>query len=246
MGGGVRQLNGVVYLGLFSYLPCVCYMYKKRKPLVLGMRIKDIEELESMGYVLMDDEEFSLENNILELLEERNVVPSAFADLIGTSRQSLNSILHQKTKPSVDFALRVAYALELPVESIFYIKKSSWVKQVKEYKDSAIFLHTKDLRIVGIREKNVEQGQHDAEHWNRETGEFLTKKEYNSLYKEYTEEHILEKQKAVLEKYQELTRNEVISTVSQEIKNEMEYNYPKLYKKIGIRFEPVRISELRS
>lgn len=222
------------------------YMYKERKPLVLGMKIKDIEELEAMGYVLMDDEEFSLENNILELLEERNIVPSAFADLIGTSRQSLNSILHQKTKPSVDFALRVAYALDLPVESIFYIKKSSWVKQVKEYKDSAVFLQTKDLRIIGIREKNIEQSRHNAEYWNRETGELLTKNEYNSLYKDYTDEHLLEKQEIISEKYKELTRNEIVSMVSHEIKSEVEDSNPKLYKKIGIRFEPVQIAEMRN
>lgn len=220
-------------------------MYKERAPLVLGMRIKDVQELEAMGYVLMDDEEFSLENNILELLEERGIVPSAFADLIGTSRQSLNSILHQKTKPSVDFALRVAYALELPVESIFYIKKSSWVRQVKEYKDSAIFLQTKDLKIVGIREKNKEQNNNNAEYWDRKTGDLLTKKEYNSLYKEYAEKHVEKKQAIIAAKQKELTRNEIVSMASQEIKSELEHKYPKLYKKIGIRFEPAKIVDMR-
>lgn len=220
-------------------------MNKQREPLVLGMKIRDAEELEAMGYVLMDDEEFSLENNILELLEERNISPSAFADLVGTSRQSLNAILHQKTKPSVDFALRVAYALDLPVESIFYIKKSSWLKQVKEYKDSAVFLQTKDLKIIGIREKNKEQNHTNAEYWDRETGDLLTKKEYNLLYKEYADAHTEEKQEIIAEKYHELTRNEIVSMASQEVKAEIEHKYPKLYKKIGIRFEPMKISDLK-
>lgn len=58
-------------------------------------------------------------NRVRQVREERNLTQSALAEAASIARQSLGAIESGKADPSVSVALRIARALEVPVEELF-------------------------------------------------------------------------------------------------------------------------------
>lgn len=51
----------------------------------------------------------------------KDLTQSALADLIGTTRKSINAIEMERMVPSTLLALKLARALDTPVEQLFYL-----------------------------------------------------------------------------------------------------------------------------
>ena len=62
-----------------------------------------------------------LANRLKVLRAENNLTQSALADLIGTTRKSINAIEMERMVPSTLLALKLARALNAPVEQLFYL-----------------------------------------------------------------------------------------------------------------------------
>jgi putative transcriptional regulator len=60
-----------------------------------------------------------LSNRLRELRAERDLTQAALAELVGVSRKTINTIENGVFVPSTVLALKLARALELPVESLF-------------------------------------------------------------------------------------------------------------------------------
>lgn len=60
-----------------------------------------------------------LSNRLRELRAERDLTQAALAELVGVSRKTINTIENGVFVPSTVLALKLALALELPVESLF-------------------------------------------------------------------------------------------------------------------------------
>ena len=60
-----------------------------------------------------------LENRVRELREARNLTQAQLADLIGTSRKTVNTVERAVFVPSTVIALKLARALGEPVERLF-------------------------------------------------------------------------------------------------------------------------------
>ena len=60
-----------------------------------------------------------LENRVRELREARNLTQAQLADLIGTSRKTVNTVENAVFVPSTVIALKLARALGEPVERLF-------------------------------------------------------------------------------------------------------------------------------
>ncbi|HEY8587846.1 MAG TPA: helix-turn-helix domain-containing protein [Rhodanobacter sp.] len=63
-----------------------------------------------------------LANRLKILRAEKNLTQSALADLIGTTRKSINAIEMERMVPSTLLALKLARALETPVEQLFHLE----------------------------------------------------------------------------------------------------------------------------
>jgi putative transcriptional regulator len=61
-------------------------------------------------------------NKLRELREERGLTQERLAELVGLSRQSIISLERGRFLPSVETALRLSAALDVPLESIFWLK----------------------------------------------------------------------------------------------------------------------------
>ncbi|EIM00433.1 helix-turn-helix domain-containing protein [Rhodanobacter denitrificans] len=64
-----------------------------------------------------------LANRLKILRAEKDLTQNALADLIGTTRKSINAIEMERMVPSTLLALKLARALDTPVEQLFFLTK---------------------------------------------------------------------------------------------------------------------------
>ena len=62
-----------------------------------------------------------LANRLRELRAERGLTQAALAEAVGVSRKTINTVENGVFTPSVTLALKLARALEQPVEAVFTI-----------------------------------------------------------------------------------------------------------------------------
>jgi putative transcriptional regulator len=62
-----------------------------------------------------------LRNRLHELRTERGLTQAALAELVGVSRKTINTVENGVFVPSTMLALRLARALGLPVEQVFFL-----------------------------------------------------------------------------------------------------------------------------
>jgi putative transcriptional regulator len=63
-----------------------------------------------------------LGNRLLEARSERELTQAALAQLIGVSRKTINTVENGVFVPSTILALKMARALDRPVESLFFLE----------------------------------------------------------------------------------------------------------------------------
>ena len=63
-----------------------------------------------------------LGNRLRDLRAERELTQAALAEMVGVSRKTINTVENGIFVPSAALALKIARALERPVEEIFYLE----------------------------------------------------------------------------------------------------------------------------
>ncbi len=63
----------------------------------------------------------SLGNNLKELRARHNLTQAQLAEAVGVTRKTINTVENRVFTPSALLALKLAAALELPVEAVFYL-----------------------------------------------------------------------------------------------------------------------------
>lgn len=207
--------------------------------IILGEIVQSEQVLIERGYIFIDDEKQNMiTNNIPELLEQAGIAETDLSALTGITRQNLNMIIQNRVKPSVDLALKLSVIFNIPVEKIFKLNQNAWFDKISGFKDSGIYLQTNNNKVIGKAERDANIKETGAEYWHRQTGELISKTQYQNLLKEYLNENSEQLMQQLLMEYPELTRNERLSTAQQQLKETFAHNYPRLYKKIGRKIDP--------
>ena len=63
-----------------------------------------------------------VDNNISKLIHDKNMTQVGLAHMVGVKREYLNRIIHRKITPTVPLGMRIAKALETPMEKVFIIE----------------------------------------------------------------------------------------------------------------------------
>lgn len=198
-------------------------------------KIDSLDELEKRGWYMIDDEVI-LENRLEEIINEKGLLVAELARITGISRQNINAVVKNKMKPGVDFALKVSYVLNVPIEDIFKLK--SWYKPLRQELDDTLFVDVVNLEIINNAVKKERIAENGYEYYNVDTKTFHTKKERDSLLREYVKKNTEAKREEVRKrmKGQKLTVNQINSMANEELKEEFNEIYIKIYRKLG---EPV-------
>ena len=64
-----------------------------------------------------------LGNRLLALRTERGLTQAALAEMVGVSRKTINTVENGVFVPSTLLALKLARALDLPVEALFHLQE---------------------------------------------------------------------------------------------------------------------------
>lgn len=151
--------------------------------------IKDsnIEELKQKGIILLDNEKPLMNNNLSKILLERNLLPIDIANLIGISRQAINSILNNNTKPSIEIALKLSYVLNIPVNEIFDLNTDYWFNNIinDNEKDKTYFFNTVTKEIMDSSEKKKFIKENKGEYYNKVDKKYISKQQRDFLLKKY-------------------------------------------------------------
>ena len=206
--------------------------------LVLGIELKSVSDLEKMGYVLMEDEEFPVTNNIMELLEERNMSATRLSEMIGITRQSVNAIIRGKMKPGIDFGLKASQVLGVKVEDMFKLTSGAWVHQVSTFRESAVYLDMRNLEIIGRTEQRKRKALDNMEYIEVSTGRLLTKEEMDAYIVKYKEEHLQAYTSKLEQEEPSISHNQIAARAHERINKEIDAEFSLLYKRVGKRVNP--------
>jgi putative transcriptional regulator len=64
-------------------------------------------------------------NNLRDAREKLGITQENLAELVGLSRQSIISIERGRFIPSIETALKLSSALNIPIEKLFWLKESN-------------------------------------------------------------------------------------------------------------------------
>lgn len=204
--------------------------------------VKDLEELKERGLYIIEDDDIVVEMLLPQVLKEKGLQISDLARLTGISRQNINAVIRNKMKPGIDFVLKVSFVLGEPIEKLFALTDNAWVKPYKVGRDSTVFFDALNFRLVDNSVKREKIKQTGAEYFNKETKETYSKNEFQKMLKAYVEKNLARKEEEIRADDPELSRTSVNSFAVEELKQEFNSQYSKIYKKLGEKFEPYTLN----
>lgn len=63
-----------------------------------------------------------MDNNIYRVILEKNMTQAELARRIGVKREYINRIINRKVTPTIPLGMRIANALEMPMEDLFVLR----------------------------------------------------------------------------------------------------------------------------
>jgi putative transcriptional regulator len=63
-----------------------------------------------------------MENNIYKVIRQKNMTQADLARMVGVKREYINRIINRKITPTIPLGLRIANALRVPVEELFFVE----------------------------------------------------------------------------------------------------------------------------
>lgn len=205
-------------------------------------KIDSLAELKQKGLCIIDEDEATVENHIMTILKEKGLLVSDLAKLTGISRQNINAVVKNKMKPGVDFALKVSHVLGIFVEELFTLTESAWVKPYKQERDSTLYVDVVKLMILDNTAKKEEIAVNGFEYINQDTKEYMSRDEHAELLKEYLNTHTPAKVEELKEEGSDLSTVKLTSQAKEELRNEFNEKYIRVYKKLGERIQPYVIN----
>lgn len=205
-------------------------------------KIKSLEELKKKGLYIIDEDEITVENHIMKILKEKGLLVSDLAKLTGISRQNINAVVKYKMKPGVDFAIKVSYVLGIPVEELFTLTDSAWVKPYKQERDSTLYVDVVNLLILDNTAKKAEIAKSGYEYFNQDTKEYFTRDEHAKLLKKFLKANTPAKVEELKEENGDLSTTKLTSQAKEELRSEFNDTYIKVYKKLGEKIQPYVIN----
>lgn len=61
-------------------------------------------------------------NNISHELHEKHMTQADLAKKVGVKREYINRIINSKVTPTIPLGMRIAHALDMPMEKLFFLE----------------------------------------------------------------------------------------------------------------------------
>ncbi|MFI3211609.1 MAG: helix-turn-helix domain-containing protein [Peptostreptococcaceae bacterium] len=149
------------------------------------LNVRDISDLEEIGYFLDAGDKNVNENKILEYLEIQGKTQDAFAKEIGSTKQAINPIVHGKTVPNVKMAIKMAKVLGVEIEDLFPLTETDNKTYLKDEVGNCYYLDTLTSEIICALSDEFDITKVRSHRILIETDELIEKDRYKELESEY-------------------------------------------------------------
>ena len=189
--------------------------------------IQDLEELFALGYFFEPTEPAVL-NHIPEAMKEKKMTVPMLAERTGSTRQAINSILNYNTFPGIEIALKFSAVLEKDVQSLFELTNTAWIGTAKDENNRSIYYDAVDKII---RSGDGMKGCDKLQHYHVQTGELVTKEEYeyrlNTVIEQLTREEVENGQKTGV-----IPKRDELAAANRAIQFRYEEAYPRRFQRL--------------
>lgn len=200
-------------------------------------KLHSLDELEDEDIIIIDKSSEQIKNNLKKILTEKKLLPIDLATLIGVTKQSINSIINSNVLPSVGIALKISYTLQTPIETIFEMSEDAWIRPYV-INDKPMYLDKVNLEVIEVTLVKEFIKSTSFEYYDMESKKYISKKDRNILWKEYTQcnqENELLKVKSDNQNY---TLREAKSVSFKNLESKFNERYIKIFYRLGKRITP--------
>lgn len=214
-----------------------CYKIKELDDVFIE-KLDDLSELDKRGLCTIEDEENVVRTNLPQALKEKGLITSDLSRLTGISRQYINAVIRQNIKPGIDFALKTSYVLGIPVEQLFTLTENAWIKPCKIGNDISVYVDVIHAIILDNRVLKMLLKVNPMLYLNQETGQKLTKTEYESSLRKYILDKVDERKEELKSQHPDMSSKTITSLAIDSLKKEFMAKHSKIYKKLGEKITP--------
>lgn len=213
---------------------------KKTEP--VNIKLESLDDLKMDGYIMLSDEPV-ITNKIINILEDKKIAPADLSKMTGISRQNINAVMKGKMKPGIDFALKIAYVLDMKVEEIFQLTQNAWVQTAKSSEESTLYLDIVELRIIDGKTRKDNISKDGLEYYDTVEKKLLVEDEFNKLLEEYIFDKIELAEQDVVEELEDSNKkisDKIIESLAKKkLTSEFENTHVKRYVKLGKKTKPL-------
>lgn len=155
--------------------------------------ITSIEELNKRGLYLFVNDKILIENKIHSIIKTKGYKLADISRMTGISKQNISNLLTTTIPPNIEYVLKIAYVLDVPVESLYQYNKKEWFIPYNQEESLSYYydMYRNQLILNEQRKKQIEED--GFVYLKKETNERISEKEANDLLKEYTSFEVIRK-----------------------------------------------------
>lgn len=197
----------------------------------MEMHIESLQQLRAMGFQFEDNSPRVI-NHLDQLIRERELSIVEIANIVGVSRQTIDSFVSNRSSPNLQLGLKIAHIFGMKVEDIFYLTDMAWVETAKDDEKRTMYFDRLTYRVLsGLDMKDYDK----FEHVHLATGETVPLPLFKEKQKATEEEAVTQH----LERNPTKNKRDELAKVKEEARKEWEAKCPARFEVLYRRVEPV-------
>lgn len=199
--------------------------------------ITSIKELNEKGLYLFVDDKILIENKIHSIIKMKGYKLADISRMTGISKQNISNLLTTNIPPNIEYVLKIAYVLDVPVESLYEYNKKEWFIPYNQEESLSYYYDMYKNQLILNEKRKLQIEQDGFVYLKKETNERITETEANDLLKKYTSFEVIRKlalnlmendEKLSLSQAKKIVKEQQLSLYNKSVIP----IYQKVYKKI--------------
>ena len=189
-----------------------------------------------MGLYLFVDDKVIEKNKIEQLIKSKGYSLADISRMTGISKQNISNLLTTTIPPNIEYILKIAYVLDVPVESLYDYNKVEWYIPYNQDENLSYYfdMSTMELILNKTRKERIEDDGYT--YLIVKENKKITDEEMKDLEREYLSFDIIKslaqvkmvEERIPLSKAKKIVKEEQLILFKEEVKP----IYYKVYKKI--------------
>lgn len=208
--------------------------------------ITSVKELNEKGLYLFVDDKILIENKIHSIIKMKGYKLADISRMTGISKQNISNLLTTNIPPNIEYVLKIAYVLDVSVESLYEYNKKEWFIPYNQEESLSYYYDMYKNQLILNEQRKKQIDENGFVYLKKESNERIDENEASELLKEYTSFEVVRKLAVeLMEKDDTLSLSQAKKIVKEKqlilYKKSIIPIYQKVYKKIT----PKKVKKLK-